>query len=567
MTRPARLLVVALLVVLTGCSTVPSSSPTVQITQEPARAAEAVGIEPLEPEEGATPEEIVRGFISAAASTQRRHPVARMYLTDEADEAWSDEAGITVIGADYATVTTPAGTVQVTADRVGDVDRAGAFTVSGQDYGADFTLTEVDGEWRITNPPDGLLMAQPDFQRLYDQRAVYFVDPTRQRVVPDVRYLISGEAQPTALVDRLLAGPSPALAGGVENALAGLRLLRTVTVAGQLVTVDLSGVAELAQPELSVLCAQVVWTLNQLPGAPSVELLVDGEPLRLDGVPAEQSVEDWSTFDPEAAPVGAVGHFLSDGALRRTDGEPTPGPAGQAGFGAFGAAISTDPRTGDPSSMVVATLRDGRVELLAGAYGGELAEVRVAGQLTMPSVAATRNNEFWTIEDGTAILRVTADNQAPQPVSAPSLGAQGRATALQLSPDGVRAAVVVNGNQLYVGTVVRDEDAPVTLRDLRPVAPSLTGVTDVAWAAADRLLVLASGEEGPAPYSLGVDGWGLDAVATAGLPGQPTSIAAAPNQQPLVSANGTIWELSGGTWLTLERGQQPVPGIEPFFPA
>ena len=45
-----------------------------------------VGIEPLAPEAGATPEEIVRGFIDAAASVARRHPVARQHLTAEAAE-------------------------------------------------------------------------------------------------------------------------------------------------------------------------------------------------------------------------------------------------------------------------------------------------------------------------------------------------------------------------------------------------------------------------------------------------------------------------------------------------
>lgn len=569
MSRATRVLAGLAALFVAGCSTVPTSSPTVQITQEPARASEAVGIEPLEPEEGATPEEIVRGFIDAAASTARGHPVAREYLTEDAAKSWSDEAGITVLGADYATVTSGTGTVAVTADKVGDVDPRGVFGIgAGQDHFThDFTLQEVGGEWRIADPPDGLLMLQPDFERLYDQRSVYFIDPTRQRVVPDPRYLIQGDAQPTALVERLLAGPSPALASGVQNLLSGARLVRAVTASGQSVTVDLSGIDDLTPSQLSLLSAQLVWTLQQLPGGPSVQLLVDGEPRALPGVPELQSVEDWSTFDPDAAPVGAVGHFLDNGALRLSDGNPAPGPAGAGAFALQSAAVSTDAHTGELASMVGVTVRDERPTLLVGPYGGDLAAVLSGGTLTVPTVAATRD-EFWTVRDGTAVVRVPADG-TPQPVDASSLAALGRASMLQLSPDGVRAAVIVNGNQLYVGTVVRAEDAPVTLRDLRPVAPSLTGVTDVAWAAADRLLVLAAGgpQEGVTPYSLGVDGWGLTPVATAGLPGQPTAIAAAPSQQPLVSAGGEMWQLSGGTWVTLRRGQPPVPGIEPFFPA
>ena len=569
--RAARAVAVLAALLVAGCSTVPTSSPTVQITQEPARASEAVGIEPLEPEEGATPEEIVRGFIDAAASTARGHPVAREYLTPDAARTWSDEAGITVLAADYATVTSAAGTVAVTADRMGDVDPRGVLTIgAGRDaYTHDFALQEVDGEWRIADPPDGLLMLQPDFERLYDKRAVYFIDPTRQRVVPDPRYLIQGDAQPTALVERLIAGPAPALASGVQNLLSGARLVRSVTAAGQSVTVDLSGVADLAPSQLSLLSAQLVWTLQQLPGGPSVELLVDGEPLVLEGVPQLQSVEDWSTFDPEATPADAVGHYLQGGALWRTDTSPVPapGPAGAGAYALQSAAVSADARTGQLSAMAGVTGPPGQAQLLVGPYGGDLEVKQTGGDFTEPTVAATRN-EFWTVKNGTDVVRVPADG-TPQPVDGSSLTALGRVSSLQLSPDGVRVAVIVNGGQLYVGTVVRAEDSPVTLRDLRAVAPDLFGVTDVAWAAADRLLVIATGgpEEGVVPYSLGVDGWGLASVATAGLPGQPTAIAAAPSQQPLVSANGSMWQLSGGTWVTLVRGQEPKLGVDPFFPA
>ncbi|MFL6096771.1 MAG: hypothetical protein ACJ71Y_15070, partial [Blastococcus sp.] len=83
--------VLSLMLVVTGCSTVPSSSATVQITDAPSRPTESVGVEPLPPEPGATPEEIVRGFIEAAASTRPGHPVAKEHLTPAAGKTWSDE--------------------------------------------------------------------------------------------------------------------------------------------------------------------------------------------------------------------------------------------------------------------------------------------------------------------------------------------------------------------------------------------------------------------------------------------------------------------------------------------
>ena len=117
-----------------------------------------------------------------------------------------------------------------------------------------------------------------------------------------------------------------------------------------------------------------------------------------------------------------------------------------------------------------------------------------------------------------------------------------------------------------MGTVVRAEDGSVALRDFRAIAPELSQVVDVAWRDSGHLLVLAGDEGRVLPYTVGLDGWGLAEVPTAGLPSQPQSIAGAPSRQPLVSAGGTIWQLTGGTWVTLVRGREPLPGTTPFYP-
>jgi hypothetical protein len=563
-------LLVAGLTALSGCSIVPDSSPTVQVTQAPVRPSEDVGIEPFSPSPGATPEEIVRGFIDAAASTKPGHPVAREHLTAQARESWSDANGITVISQDYATVTTGAGSVRVTANLVGTVDQRGVFAIGDESpFTRQYTLEEVDEEWRITDPAGGLVMLEPDFQRLYDPVAAYFLDPTRQRMVPDPRYLITGEAQPNALVQRLLDGPSAGLAAGVQNPLGGVELRRTVTVEDQAAVVDLTGLATDPEPVLSDICAQLVWTLRQL-RILRVEIRVDGEPVDIDGIPAEQTVDDWAAFDPEAMPVDAVGHYLDRGALRTvTAGEPAPGPAGTGKYGLTSAAVSADARTGLLSYLVGVQTAGGRSRLYAGPYDGELAALMEARLLTAPTMAATRA-EAWLVRNGTEVIRAP-DGGTAQAVSAPTLAGLGQTEELELSPDGVRAAAVVDGPEgpaLYVGTVVRAEDGSVSLRDLREVAPTLAQVADVAWQDSGTLLVLAgdAGEDRIVPYSVGVDGYGLTDVPTSGLPSQPTSIGAAPTRQPLVSAGGTIWQLGGGNWTTLVRGAVPLPGTAPFYP-
>ncbi|WP_104524660.1 LpqB family beta-propeller domain-containing protein [Blastococcus atacamensis] len=575
MSRPRALAVALLAVVLplASCSTVPTSSPTVEIPQAQARPTESVGIEPLPPAPGAIAEEVVRTFIDASASTARGHPVARQHLVPEAAGTWSDESGISVIGTDYAIVTTDAGTVSITANLIGTVDPRGVFTVAGRGiFTREFRLQQVDGEWRISDPPDGLIMLEPDFQRLYDEVQAYFLDPTASRVVPDPRYLIDGDAQPTTLVERLLGGPSSALAAGVSNPLGGVQLGRSVVVEDGTATVELTGLPA-DSPLLDQVCPQLVWSLQQLGNGriSDVVVIVDGEPVSPERIPQRQTVEDWASFDPDAVPIDGVGHYLDAGALRTaTEGRATPGPAGEGAYGLVSAAVAADPRTGQLSFLTGVRPEGAGATLLAGPYDGALSPVLSGASLSAPTVPGTRA-EAWVVQDGVTVTRVPA-GAPPQQVTAPTLAGLGRTEVLQLSPDGVRAAVVVDGpegRRLYVGTVVRSPaDGAVVLRDLREAAPTLAQVIDVGWRDSSSLMVLAGDESRDriVPYSVGVDGWGLTRISTSGLPSQPTALAVAPTRRALVSAGDTVWQLAGGTWTTLVRGAEPLTGGAPFYP-
>jgi len=562
----------ALIALLAGCSTVPSSSPTVQITQVAEPTDTAVGIEPLGPESGATPEEVVRGFIDASASVVRNHPVARQYLSADAAATWSDSDGVTVISGDYATVQKQSGSVEVTGTLVGTLDERGIFSVgAGSVYSRVMTLSDDSGEWRITDPPDGLLLLEPDFSRTYEPVNAYFLDPTGTRVVPDPRYLVTGEAQPNTLVTRLLGGASPTVAAGVVNPLAGAELRSTVSVSNGTATVDLTWPPDVTDATLQAASGQLTWSLSQLQ-VNSVVVLRDGQDLGLPGVPRVQSTQDWLALDPDVAPVGAVGHYLADGGLRlASDGNPAPGPAGTGVYGLSSAAVTVDARTnqlGWMAGVSTTVSPNAPATLYAGMYGGDLASMVTGGSFTDPTTAGTRA-EVWTVRDGAEVVRLPSSGPA-QTVSATTLAGLGPVTAFQLSPDGVRVAVVsqgAEGGQVYVGTVVRDEDA-VSVRDLRAVAPTVQQVVDVAWRNSGLLMVLAGdpGTGRTVPWTVGVDGWDLTENTTSGLPGQPTAVAAAPGRQPLVSADGTMWQLSSGNWVTLVRGQEPRPGSAPFYP-
>ena len=193
------------------------------------------------PEPGATPEEIVRGSSTRRPAAGRGHPVARQYLAPAAQDSWADDAGVTVISPEYATVTRDAGVGAVTARRWARSTSAASSPSAATRFIREFTVEQVDGEWRIADPAGRPGRLEPDFERLYDQLKAYFLDPTGQRVVPDPRYLVGGEAQPTALVGRLLGGPRRRSRPAWRTRWPARSCAAPVTVADQTARVDLTG--------------------------------------------------------------------------------------------------------------------------------------------------------------------------------------------------------------------------------------------------------------------------------------------------------------------------------------
>ena len=81
--------------------------------------------------------------------------------------------------------------------------------------GVDYRLELVRerGEWRITNPPDALIIPRTHFESRYQQYFVYYFDPSGEVLIPQPTYLPHGEQAATLLVRRLLEGPDPRLEG------------------------------------------------------------------------------------------------------------------------------------------------------------------------------------------------------------------------------------------------------------------------------------------------------------------------------------------------------------------
>ena len=553
-----------------GCSTVPTGSAPVAITQVGGELEEPVGVEPLSPERGASPEEIVRGFIESTASTAQGRPVSREYLTAAQAQSWDDTAAIAVIEPEFSAVTSADTIVRVTGQRVGSVDRAGIFSPSIEEFSLELALVQENEQWRIAEPPAGIYITRTDFARAYEQRDIFFLDTTSRFVVPEPRFFVrGGGAQSTQMVERLIAGPSLWLAPAVDNQLAGVDLASSVLVTGGRARVELTQVSRSAG-DLEGLSAQLTYTLLGQLSVQSLEITVDGAPLQLPNVGTVQELSDWLSFDPDAVAgaVTGIGHYVDAGGVRVQDGNPIPGPAGEGAYGLSNAAVSLDESSGELLSLAGLSVGAQSSTLYVGPYGGELASVLTYPRLTAPTWSGVAE-EVWTVVNGSDVLRIPTGALA-QPVPAPELAGTGAVRVFQLSRGGSRAALIIEtevGPALFIAGIVRTADS-VTVSAPRQIAPSLTDVRDVSWTSADSLIVLAADERGEqvVPYTIGVDGWGITALTTDGLPGEPDSVAAAPNRAYLVSAAGTVWQFSLDIWAVLIRGQPPFSGTNPFYP-
>lgn len=546
--RAVALAVATALLAATGCANVPSASRPQVISQSVPPSAPSddddVRYDEIVPRSGEAPEDIVRDYLRAAGSFDRAHARARAYLTSSGNERWKDADGAAVLeDAPYLDVSEDGAVVKMTARQRGTILKDGSYVPGEAPFPYIFRLKQVNGNWRIDNPPNGLLIEAGTFEAAYRPYEVYFLDSTRTRVVPDVRWFAaSGDSLPSLLVSAIENGPSKLLAEAVRSDLEGITLQNNVEQDADRVRVYLSGLPEDAATLQEGGFAQLVWTLNQV-GVGGVEIYADNRLIRPASAPQRslQQLSEWRSYNPDGLSVSAPGYFIRDGAVWTTKNAPLAGPAGQSGYGATSVAVSLNER-----SVAVVRGEPGEGQSLWLGEPGQLRKTLSAGTLSRPTWGA-ETGEVWTVRNGTDVLLVPLKGAAAR-VSVPEAGRLGPIRGLRLSRDGARVALVAgerNRERLWVGVVVR-EAGQASIDSLRAIDVGGAPVQDVSWS--DSLSVVAlvrDGEEASSLFSLyAVSITGVAAirlVATRGLPGPPGAVAAGPALPLLTVAAGAVW--------------------------
>lgn len=589
--RIGGVLAAAVLVLAAGCSSVPASGSaevvrTVQGTQSPS--------EPLQPQSGQAPDQVIRGFIEASADNRfdlaqgKGFAAARPFLTPKAAGEWqAARQQIVVVRDEYSlsAAKQDPNTFVLAAQLVGTlaVDKSFA-AASGTVQNLTFHVVEENGEWRIDAPPKSIVLTTSDFSGNYLERPIYFLNSAGTTLVPDLRYLprsASEAVRADRLVNLLLAGPSAKIAGSVTSLLSGGVGLASnvVTDDAGVVLVDLTGVTLATDRARQALAAQLSWTVR---AEGSVSITLDGAALDPDHPEQVYSAATTGSFDPDTTP--ATGHTaVRDSYYLDSSGRIVSIVDGTAMWGEWGVRGGVQSAAMSASTAAVAAVvRSGTsVQLRIGhplaRTEGE-ATVLTAQSMTQPSWDRF-GNEVWVVQDGATdpqVIRLTTAGQVSQQVvTVTGLDKLGAITSLRLSPDGVRVAVVADG-ALYIGSVVRstlDGTTRVRIDRLAELNPDLRDVGPIVFQSATELLIGALGSDETGyriPVSVSVDGRSVTPRTDQGIFGDITAIAV-DDDNTYIAFGGRIWSLDGsltsGVWRSPDPKAQSFYGSSPFLPS
>ena len=536
------------------------------------------------PADGATPDEIVTGFLRAcAAGLFDDFATARAFLTDAASASWQPTAAVGVYeGSTTPVVALVEHEVTVTVDLIGVVDPVGVFTgAADPDHSCRYALTtNASGQWRIAELPDGMLLSDGDLMAGFGSAPLFFLTPDHTRLVPELRWLPRHELS-RRLVEALLEGPSTWMAAGVSTAIpAGVTIGDDgVVVEGGIASVDLIGLGGpggLDEAQARLLVAQIRATLlgaSDLTQVRDVAVRADGDEL---GAPAALPAVD--------TPPGQVVGMWAGAVVQGTSSTRTTLVAAQT----MGADVASHPTLAQDGTVYALTrsslLRvspgqgaadvimsvgeadsraDSDTEAEPGAApdpdgAGEADGAEAATQGLLPPIV-DRHQWVWTGAEGRIIAVDGRGRRAS--IDAPWLSSR-TVVAFDLAAESARIVVRHRGSgehgddRVSVAVIVRNDGTPTGLGDPLELPAAAAARTDaVVWYDPLSVAVLPASEDGQ--VASGVLRVPVGGPLTAAIT-SPAAVAVTADRATgavqLTDAEGRIWQHTGAAWRVSATG-------------
>ncbi|MFB6854730.1 LpqB family beta-propeller domain-containing protein [Streptomyces sp. NPDC058320] len=581
----------------------------------------------MPPREHAGPDSIVEGFLEALTSDDPQYTMARKYLTAKAAKGWHPEERTTVLtdGPSTGSASRPSTgdegrTFRLSGHQVAFVDQQQAYRPEGTSYSKTLHLVQENGpkgkQWRIDGLPQGVVLGQSDFQRIYQSVNKYYFaldeessssggaqsgggsgsgsgsgegSTSRQkRLVADPVYVRQWIDPLTQTVRALLSGPTHWLNPVVTTTFpSDTRLRKGVKSLApddeNNLKVPLNAKADhVGQARCKEMAAQLLFSLRDVTSASVSQIELERSNGSQLCVLSESDAE--ALVEPRTSGPSDDQYFLDDkgrlvqmsGASRTAkDPERVPGPLGDGEQRMRSVAVSRDETQAAAVSNNGSSLFVG--SLVAGASLGDPVVRSNAksekDRLTTPSWDGL--GDLWVADRDPKKPRLLmfGRGMADKIHEADVSGLDGgRIEAVKVSADGVRIALLVaekGKTTLRIGRVERDSGPDgklsVSVDELRAAAPQMEEVTAMSWAGGSRLVVVGRESGGVQQLSyVQCDGSAPTVQALPGLTGVKEIAASEDDRLPLVahSDDGIVRLPPGLPWQTvLKDGTAPVyPG-------
>lgn len=560
MRRTARAaLAVVLCALLAGCVQMPTDGP-VEVPQVSATVDDVPGIsfDPRPPRAGQSPSEIVGGFLEAMKATPISLSVARQFLSTEAAEAWVPEKQIIT----YHELDTPSGgtAVQIPLLDVNLYDDHGAWQRTVPVRGLRLQLVEEDGEWRIDEVPDALIVPDSWFDDWYERVSLYFFDPTSEVLVPEPVFVPKGDQFASSLVGGLLAQPSGESQDVARTYFpAGTTQGLSVPITSGIAEVALTGDPDAIDPDTGRrMLAQLVATLRQEPRINAVRLTVGGRAITYQANAAQTGMEAGRGYDPSDLASSDL-FALADGlVVRGSIGafESTLGPLGQEDYDLRSIGVDV------AGSRVAGISSDGTrmVAAPAEAPDGEVTTV-VSGAVDLAVPHWDYRDRTWVLDRNAGRARILlAEDGTARVVDVPGLSGR-TLTKLLVSRDGSRLVAVIRGRTAdrLVATRIRHDSEGTTigftpLRTIPLPTDEIQRIRDIAWRSPTAISVLKATDDFSQVRTLSVDGSPGEITTGTRLRGRSRILVSAP-------VESEVFALAGRIVRSLTRQERTVPPL------
>lgn len=475
---------------LTGCAKLPTSSEVkVGSDIQSGLTADYLYYSPSGPAEAATQQEIINGFLNAATGPQNDYAVARQYLSRDLAAKWNPSLELLIGDTRPLVEVSGLSSGQISVKAVARVDSVGRY----QDLGngvtrvLDYSFVEENGQWRISQAPDTIVLVRPVFDVLFKSYSLYFYDNQDRYLVPDLRWFATRVSTSTRLVSALLDGPDEWLAASVNTAFAkDTRLaIDSVIVENGTAIVDLAASAnDSTVAQRQRMLVQLTATLTQLTNVDSVRILIDHVPQTIANLPYQVSLAN----NPDPIVLTSEGLRAVSQTATSMDRASAAAKSWQATDFAINNQQTLLALLG-PLGVGVTKLNDPKAELVGVDYRGDLLAPAIDVQgyvFTLGSAAES-------------VLQVSSPAGKPI-LTFGSWLARADHSAFAISREGSRLAVLMNFEnkiRLFVAAIERDsKGVPVSIAQPIEIATTENIVGSIAWIDDTTLATISRSSDG-----------------------------------------------------------------------